>query len=64
MDYETTGFRPSFQTRFYHPALAGTPPEEGNWNYLGGLFPTLLYHLGRSFQARLYRLHPCRRVHK
>ena len=21
-------------TRLYHPALAGTPPEEGNWNYL------------------------------
>ena len=46
-------------TRLYHPALAGTPPEEGNWNYfglagaspeegnwnyLGGLFPTRLYH--------------------
>ena len=28
----------------YHPALAGTPPEEGNWNYLGGLFLTPLYH--------------------
>ena len=26
-----------FQTRLYHPALAGTPPEEGNWNHLGGL---------------------------
>ena len=36
-----------FQTRLYHPALAGTPPEEGNWNYLGG-----------SFQAPLYRLRP------
>ena len=24
------------QTRLYHPALAGTPPEEGNWNQLGG----------------------------
>ena len=32
------------QTRLYHPALAGTPPEEGNWNRLGGLFPTPLYH--------------------
>ena len=21
------------QTRFYHPALAGAPPEEGNWYY-------------------------------
>ena len=31
------------QTRLYHPALAGTPPEEGNWNHLGGLFPTPLY---------------------
>ena len=30
--------RPSFQTRLYHPALAGAPPEEGNWNYFGGLF--------------------------
>ena len=36
--------RASFPTRLYHPALAGTPPEEGNWNYLGGLFPTPLYH--------------------
>ena len=25
-----------FQTRLYHPALAGTPPEEGNWNHFGG----------------------------
>ena len=33
-----------FPTRLYHPALAGTPPEEGNWNYLGGLFQTPLYH--------------------
>ena len=33
-----------FQTRLYHPALAGTPPEEGNWNHLGGLFLTPLYH--------------------
>ena len=40
-----------FQTRLYHPALAGTPPEEGNWNHLGGLFQTPLYHL-----------HPCRRA--
>ena len=45
---------------------------------LGGLFPTPLYRLrpvgvpsrriqdflGRSFQTRLYHLHPCRRVHK
>ena len=40
------GSRPacSRQARLYHPALAGTPPEEGNWNYLGGLFPTPLYH--------------------
>ena len=36
--------------RHYHPALAGTPPEEGNLNHLGGLFPTPFYHL-----------HPCRR---
>ena len=33
-----------FQTRLYHPALAGAPPEEGNWNHLGGLFPTPLYY--------------------
>ena len=33
-----------FQTWLYHPALAGTPPEEGNWNHFGGLFPTPLYH--------------------
>ena len=32
------------QTRLYHPALAGTPPEEGNWNHLGGLFLTPLCH--------------------
>ena len=49
-----------FQTPLYHPALAGTPPEEGNWNPLGGPFPTPLYHLGRLFQTRLYHLHPCR----
>ena len=58
---------PLFQTRFYHPALSGTPPrpsfqtrlyhphpcgrEEGNWNHLGGLVPT-----------PLYQLHPCRRA--
>ena len=28
----------------YHPALAGAPPEEGNWNHFGGLFLTSLYH--------------------
>ena len=39
-----------FQTPLYHPALAGTPPEEGNWHHLGGLFQTSLYHL-----------RPCRR---
>ena len=39
------------QPPLYHPALAGTPPEEGNWNHLGGLF-----------QTPLYRLHPCRRT--
>ena len=43
--------RPSFQTRLYHPALAGAPPEEENWSRLGGLFPTPLYHL-----------HPCKRA--
>ena len=63
--------RPSFQTclpacllqaggrqaRLYHPALAGTPPEEGNWNHLGGCSRPAC-----SRQARLYRLHPCRRA--
>ena len=34
-----------FPTRLYHPALAGAPPEEGNWNDLGGLFQTPLYRL-------------------
>ena len=45
--------RPLFQTRLYHPALAGAPPrpslqtrlyrphpcgrEEGNWNHFGGI---------------------------
>ena len=33
-----------FPAPLYHPALAGTPPEEGNWNYLGRLFQTRLYH--------------------
>ena len=33
----------SFQTLLYHPALAGTPPEEGNWKHFGGLFQTPLY---------------------
>ena len=32
-----------FPTPLYHPALAGTPPEEGNWNHLGRLFLTRLY---------------------
>ena len=50
------------QTRLYHPALAGTPPEEGNWNHFGRWFPTRLYHLGGLFQTPLYHLHPCRRA--
>ena len=37
-----------FQTPLYHPALAGTPPEEGNWNHLGGLFPTCLQQAGAT----------------
>ena len=41
------------QTRLYHPALAGTPPEEGNWHYLGGLFPTPLYHSSAELAERL-----------
>ena len=44
-----------FQTLLYHPALAGTPPEEGNWNHLGRLFRPargLSKQTGR--QARLY----------
>ena len=62
------------QTRLYHPALAGTPPEEGNWNPLGGSFQTPLYHCSAEFAerlasksvtyvtARLFRsgaIHPC-----
>ena len=44
------GSRPACcrQARLYHPALAGTPPEEGNWNYLGGLFPTCLQQAGAA----------------
>ena len=30
--------------------------------FLGGLFPTPLYHLGGLFQTPLYHLHPCRRA--
>ena len=47
----------SFQTRLYHPALAGTPPEEGNWNHLGGLFPTPLYHGSAELAER-----PCFKI--
>ena len=46
-----------FQTRLYHPALAGTPPEEGNWNHLGGLFPTPLYHGSAELAER-----PCFKI--
>ena len=36
----------------HHPALAGAPPEEGNWNHLGGLFPTPRYiFLGRAARS-------------
>ena len=35
---------PNIPAPLYHPALAGTPPEEGNWNHLGGLFQAPLYH--------------------
>ena len=45
------------QTRLYHPALAGTPPEEGNWNHLGGLFQTPLYHGSAEFAER-----PCFKI--
>ena len=37
-----------FPTPLYHPALTGTPPKEGNWHYLGGLFPTCLLQAGRN----------------
>ena len=50
------------QTWLYHPALTGTPPEEGNWNHLGGWFQMPLYLLGRLFQTRLYYLYRCRRA--
>ena len=46
-----------FQTRLYHPALAGTPPEEGNWNHLGGSFPTPLYHGSAELAER-----PCFKI--
>ena len=57
--------RPSFQTPLYHPALAGTPPEEGNWNCGDPRVSTALLagtppeegnwnHLCHSFQMSLY----------
>ena len=52
------------QARLYHPALAGTPPEEGNWNYLGRLFQVPLCHFGGLFPTLLYHLYPCRRARK
>ena len=54
------------QTRLYHPALAGTPPEEGNWNHLGGLFQTCLSRQTGRHRFTTYvipakaRLHGCR----
>ena len=36
----------------YHPALAGTPPEEGNWNHLGRLFQTCLLQAGAALPPR------------
>ena len=39
--------------RLYHPALAGTPPAEGTWTPIGGLFPTPLYHGSAEFAERL-----------
>ena len=34
MHYKPTGFLGGLiQRPLYHPALAGTPPEEGNWNH-------------------------------
>ena len=46
-----------FPTPLYHPALAGAPPEEGNWNYLGG------YSRRRSTTYIPVGVHPCRREH-
>ena len=65
------------QAWLYHPALTGTPPEEGNWEHLGGLFLTPLYHpalagtppeegnwehLGGLLPTPLYHPHPCGRA--
>ena len=47
------------QTRLYHPALAGTPPEEGNWNPLGGSFPTPLYHGSAELAERPASMQAC-----
>ena len=46
-----------FPTPLYHPALAGAPPEEGNWNYLGGCSRR------RSTTYIPVGVHPCRREH-
>ena len=53
------------QTRLHHPALAGTPPEEGNWNHLGGLFPTPLYHgsvFGELSRTAEFAERPCFKI--
>ena len=51
---------------FVMPAFAGmyykSPCLQQAGAFLGGLFPTPLYRLGRLFQTRLYHLHPCRRA--
>ena len=43
---------PPEEGNWNHPALAGAPPEEGNWNHLGGFFLTCLWQAGVTL-ARL-----------
>ena len=66
LDSSAAGSRPACgrQARLYHPALAGTPPKEGNWNpriapcrprAVAGTPPKEgnWNHLGRLFQTCL-----------
>ena len=43
----------------YHPALAGAPSEEGNWNHLGGSFQTPLYHGSAELAERPASMQAC-----
>ena len=44
------------------PGLAAASVHQPGCAFLGGLFPTPLYHLGGLFPTPLYHLHPCRRA--